>query len=310
MSERNSHRLTKQMDTTLNRLDWDFDKVPANELATCRLWEYARESECIRKIWQQTVSIAFDMPVLNERRAAIHKEFSRLFNALGRASILFQQGIYGFGDKTIYDGFRSPFPQPWQSLSPEQRQILVETANSDVRDDIPLPGFRRADYADAKATVDEFQPKSMKEVFGGDGRVGVVEFCHAGNKLRSISPNFLYADGMEILAVEIDWGECTNEELIKHFAEWLKENEPEGIQRPDRRGHKQISNRVALERLGIMRLLHRSRLADLLKENPAAWKRYNSPNRRWRKDAQKAKNCFESLFPFQNEPPLSWPPKD
>jgi len=142
--------------------------------------------------------------------------------------------------------------------------------------------------------------------------MSVYEFYHAGHKLRSICPNLMSPDGEETLVVQIDWGECTNEDLIKQFAEWLKENDPPGISRPDKRGKKIISHRVMLERLGIMRLLHRFTLAELKTNVPTAWKLYHSGNRRWRKDVEKSLAHFRELFPFlpQNEFPGSWPSKE
>jgi hypothetical protein len=120
----------------------------------------------------------------------------------------------------------------------------------------------------------------------------------------------IWEDGTESTIVQIAWEHFTNDQIIKSFRDWVK-NRPKQLKKPGKQGHKYISHRVALERLGILRLLHRFRLADLPKRNPAAWKRYDSPNRRWRKDVQKARAYFKSLFPFlKNEPPLSWPPKD
>jgi hypothetical protein len=101
-----------------------------------------------------------------------------------------------------------------------------------------------------------------------------------------------------------------NEQIIETFRTWLKQNRPKQFPAPSGKGHKQISQRVALERLGILRLLHRFRPAELREQLPVAWKKYNSANRRWRKDAQKAVSEFRQLFPIlKDEHPLSWPPK-
>ncbi len=117
---------------------------------------------------------------------------------------------------------------------------------------------------------------------------------------------------MEVLLVEIEWGDFTNEQLVQQFAEWLKENNPPGISRPDKRGQKKISDRVKLERLGILRLLNRFKLSELRTTCAAAWKLYNTGNRRWRKDASMARIHFRELFPFlpEKEIPLAGPPKE
>jgi len=215
--------------------EWNFDGVEEAELGVCRLWEYARESAWIREISRQSSLIAGDRTVSREKRETVRRPFYQLFGALGRASILFQNGVYGFGGATKhYQGFESPFPQPWQASSGEQRRILMETAEWNARDICPASGFRRAQFAYIDALCKRFTPKGIREVFG-DRRPGVAEFDHAGGKLRAICPNFMYADGTEILLGEIKWGEFTNEQLAQAFSEWLKENEPEGIRRPVRR---------------------------------------------------------------------------
>jgi hypothetical protein len=226
----------------------------------------------------------------------VRKLFYRLFGALGRAAILFQNGVYGFGGaKKHYQGFESPFPLPWQALSAEQRRTLVETAEWNVRDICPTSGFKRAQFAYIGALAQRFTPKSVKKVFG-DRPVGLAEFDHAGGKLRAICPNLMYASGTEILLVEIKWGEFTNEQLVQHFSEWLKENEPEGIKRPDRRGHKLRDLRVGLERLGIMRLLSHFTLREMPLKCPAAWKAFG--NREWYKERRRAVQMFHGLLPF------------
>gem|GEM_PF-3619107 len=151
----------------------------------------------------------------------------------------------------------------------------------------------------------------MKEVFGSE-EVGAPEYLHAGHKLRSLCPNFMYPEGLEVLLVEINWGEFTNAQIIAAFSQWLKENNPPGVSRPDKRGHKKISHRVKLERLAILRLLNRFTLLELRGACPEAWQHYNSPNRRWRKEADMVCVHFKEFFPFlpENELPLAWPAKE
>ncbi len=276
--------------------EWDFAPVTDDELAVCRLWEYARESTSILRIWGQTSSIASDRTAAKEKRDAIRKEFYGLFNALGRACILFQDGVYGFGGTKPCEGFKSPFPEPWQALTADQRRVLKETAEWEVRDISPEPGFRRAGCPELSALVKLFRPKSLEEVFGGDGRIAVADFDHAGSKLRAICPNLIDADGTETLLVEIEWGEFTNEQLVKDFAQWLKENDPPGISRPDKRGHKLRDLRVGLERLGMMRLLSRFTLREMPLKCPPAWQAFG--NRDWYKERKKAEQTFHELLPF------------
>jgi hypothetical protein len=304
-----AEELVGENDSGLLRLEWHFDNVPDSELATCRLWEYARESDSIRQICQRTVSVANNSSVPKEERDTVRHEFYRLFNGLGRAAILFQAGVYGFGGTKHHPGFKSPFPRPWQTLSTEEKAILLETVEWEVRDISPIPGFRRSQMPMVKALAESFQPKKMREVFGGEGKVDLVKYFHSGNKLRSICPCFMYPDGTEVLVVEIAWGEFTNEQLTKEFARWLTENQPEGINRPDQRGRKLKDVRVALDRLGIMRLLHRFTLAEMPRRCPEAWRAFDGFD--WYKERKRAGAMFGKLFPFlsRDDHPRSWPTK-
>jgi len=164
-----------------------------------------------------------------------------------------------------------------------------------------------------------FQPKPAEDDFGTEPRISLgrgihlIPFdFHDGHKLRSFCPNLLTPDGHEILGVVIEWGRHTNEQLVKQFAQWLKENDPPGVKRPDKRGQKRISDRVKLERLGVMRLLHHFALKDLRTHAAEAWNHYNAPKRRWRRDVAAAHGHFRELLPFLpvNENPFAWPPKD
>jgi hypothetical protein len=292
----------------LSQEDWNFDPVPEEELHVCCIWEYGRESNFLCSIRERSAEASRLGLSVRERLDFVERDFSKAFSALGRSAIFFQSGIYGLGGEKGYPSLVSRFPAAWQSLDKSERTALLETADWDATKATGLPAFRRSTLPRAKAIVELFRPKSMKEVFGVDEGLGVREYFHAGHKLRSLSPCYMYASGQEVLLVEIDWGRFTNEELVKEFAQWLKENNPPGIVRPDRRGQKKISDRVKLERLGLLRLLHHFTLAQVKTACPDAWDRYHSPNRRWNKDAVKAGLHFRELFPFlpENEQPLSW----
>lgn len=289
----------------LARVEWDFAGLPDDELAVCQLWEYARESPSIRQLCERTSEAEQGEFRDTPEGEAVRKEFYGLFGHLGRAAILFQEGIYGFESEKQVSGFQTPFPQPWQSLSPEQRAVLCATANWDARTLLGLPGFRRAQMPHVTALSKLFKPEPMAAVFGEE-RPSISEFFHAGGKLRRICPNILSSGGSEVLVVEIEWGKATNEELAAAFAEWLKENEPPGVPRPDRRGRKRTDVRAALDWLGMLRLLHGCTRAEMPRKEPAAERRFGS--RDWYRDRKRAGAAFRKLFPFlpKNERPLAW----
>jgi len=291
----------------IDREEWDFSDVPDGELAVCRLWEYARESLTIRSLCERTWEATRGKLRGARECQLVRKEFYKLFNHLGRASILFQEGIYGFEDTALATTFQTPFPKSWQRLSIEQRRVLTATANWDVREVTNTPPFRRAQLPHVKALA-EFKPQAMKAIFGKEN-VSVHEFFHAGEKLRRICPNYLYRNGTEVLAVEIQWGAATNDELVAAFNEWLRENNPPGVKRPDRRGRKLVDLRAALDWLGMMRLLHSFTLAEMARKIPSATQRFAS--RDWYRDRKKAKATFRELFHFlpADERPLTWTTK-
>ena len=292
--------------------DWNFDAVPEEELQVCCLWEYGRESSFLRSIRDRSAEAHRLKLAFKERLDFVERDFGKVFSTLGRSAILFQEGIYGLGGDKAHPGLISHFPEPWQSLDKREKSALLETADWDSANSDECPAFRRSNLPRAEAMVKLFRPKSMKEVFGRDGGVGVREYFHAGHRLRSLCPCFMYPSGHEVLLVEIDWGDFTNDQILNAFAQWLKENNPPEISRPDKRGHKKISHRVKLERLGILRLLSRFTLNELPTACAVAWKRYNSRNRRWRKEAALARIHFREFFPFlpENETPLCEPPKE
>src|SRR5688572_28010896 len=82
-------------------------------------------------------------------------------------------------------------------------------------------------------------------------------------KLRypDIPAAVLWESGAEKTVVEINWGIFTNEEIIQAFRKWVKANRPRDVPAPDDKGrNKKRDWLVALERLGMMRLLHQFRL--------------------------------------------------
>jgi len=302
--------------TAFGKNDWNFDDVPERELEVCRLWEYARESALIRRIRRVTAAFSLRTPAARKgtetvsrepQSAAIRKEFSKLFHRLGRAAILFQQGIYTLDAEN--PGFESPFPASWMSLPKAARSVLLAVTQWDARKVAGFPGFRRSHPARAAALAHLFEPSNTKDVFEkGDGPKAKA-LLPGGQKLRKPGPNFLYQGGMEVLLVEIEWARFTNQQLIGEFSQWLKENRPQETPGPSGRGRKQRDVRVSLDRLGMMRLLHRFKLLEMEDACPEGWKAFQGYD--WYKERKRAAATFKSLFPFlaTSEQPLSWATK-
>ncbi len=111
------------------------------------------------------------------------------------------------------------------------------------------------------------------------------------------------------MAVDIAWGHFTNDQIATYFGRWAKANRPKSITSPSGKGHKLKDWRVALDRLGMLRLLHRFRLGEMRERFPAGWKAFAGFD--WYKERKRAGATFKKLFPFlpKTERPLSWPTK-
>ncbi|MCB1211247.1 MAG: hypothetical protein KDK97_18120 [Verrucomicrobiales bacterium] len=233
------------------------------------------------------------------------KDFMTMFNHLGRASILFQEGIYHFGGTMLADGFQSPFPAPWQALTRQQKDVLMDTVSWNPREMLNFPGFRRSDAARSRL-FSHFEPKPFDEVFGHNPSVG--ELAHGGHLSRLVSPHFMYKSGTEVLAVEIDWAEYSNEELAAQFLTWLSENRPSEFPSPKSKGKRISAIFSSLEWLGITRLLHRAPKVQIEKAMPEVRIRFGA-SRDWYRDRRKANGCLRELFPFlpEGENLRCWP---
>jgi hypothetical protein len=292
---------------TLSEQDWNFDNVPCSELVACCYWEYARESAFIRglrqRCWECQRSLYLKGQWWNESEdKKIHADLQKV-QSIGYPAEVFLRGFFHPPDGVLPDvrplkpdeihHLTASFPKPWLELAIGERAYRSKI-NSDVEAGQRVP-FTRGFFLHVNdiAKLGPSQSWTRKQ-------------------LLESHPSVIYGSGVEMAVVGIDWSAFTNEEIVNCFRKWVKANRPPDIPVPNKQGHKRISDRVKLERLAVMRLLHRCKVAELRTLCPGAWKRYDTPNRRWRKDVEKAYAHFQELFPFldKNEFPLSWPPKD
>jgi hypothetical protein len=317
---KNQHQDQPSQTAPLSEFDWDFDNVLNAELVACCVWEYARESVFIRDVRQRCIK-NWRAGGLRDERLSV--DLGKL-HSIGPVVEVLARGFYfAPGDPHRIDMQRdaavtNSFPAPWQDLAANERDFRVRALLSAGW--YPASPFERTDRHDAKEITEQAEAQ-WRKVFSEYDRVrreypdaSEVELTAQGKlqPFTGIPVSILREDGKEVTAVAINWARFTNDEITGHFRKWLKANRPREIRGPNKQGRKLISDRVKLERLAIMRLLHRCRVAELRTECPGAWKRYDNPNRRWRKDVEKAYAHFREFFPFlrNNDFPRSWPPKD
>lgn len=309
------------MRQTIEKSDWNFDAVPDPELVACCYWEYARESVFIRELRRRCMK---DQQAAGERDEKLHKDLQRV-QSIGYPALIFLRGFFCPQDGVLPDALplrpgevhrlTGSFPKPWQLLTKEEREYRSHLPPRGVIDCQQIVPFTRGRGLDAKDIIRTMaQQRRLRDEANEQVRRQhpnwSEEALQQTGKLRypNVQASVVYASGTEKTVVEINWGIFTNEAIIQAFRKWVKLNRPADIPSPDGKGQNKFRDwRVALERLGMMRLLHQWRLGEMPDARPDAWKRYRK--REWYKERQRAGDTFRKLSPFhgKTERPLSWP---
>lgn len=302
-------------DSELVELDWNFENVPDKELVACVLWEYARESAFIRDVRQRCIQNWNEGGGLDERLSA---DLSKI-HGIGPFMEVLTRGVHcAPGERRISDMQRdtlvtNSFPAPWQTLPEDEREFRVRVLLSAGW--YPATPFERAGTGDVRDIADQLEAR-WKEVYSEYYRVreaypeeSEVQLTAQGRlkPFQEFPVSILREEGKQVTAVAINWARFTNDEIVQWFRKWVKANRPKGVSRPDGKGrNKERDWRVALERLGMMRLLHRMTLGEIEAKFPKAWKFYEK--REWYKERKRAGERFGGLFGCLDttERPLCW----
>ena len=231
------------------------------------------ESAFIQSVRERCRQIAGCGLYFAERQKFVGADFGKIRTVLGRTAHLFQEGIYALGGTNCYEKATSPFPQPWQSLSPEMRSILLETSAWTPYMVVEMPAFRWSHFTCALALARRFEsmrpprtePVTKQEFSNWIKDPKTLESQEDflwGDKPRTKRPSLISANGAETLIVEIEWGRFNNEQIIECFRKWVRVHRPKNVKAPSGQGHKDSDWRAALNRLGIMRALSAHTFAD------------------------------------------------
>jgi len=289
----------------------------------CCYWEYARESAFIRDVRQRCLE---DQLPEGKRDKSLHMDLQKV-QSIGYAANFFLRGFFCPPDGVLSDALRlrpgevhrltGAFPKPWQLLTKEERQYRAHKPARGVVDFVKILPFERGRCLDAQDIVKTVI--AQRRLRDQDNTIARMEYPKFSEQVLSekgmlnladVRPSIMYASGMEMTVVQINWGIFTNEDIIQAFRSWVKANRPEDMPAPDNKGRNKARDwRVALERLAIMRLLHRLRLGALPTAYPQAWRQYG--RRDWYKERKRAGRMFGRLFPFLSklERPLGWQTK-
>jgi len=308
----------KKQFSVLSELDWNFDDVPDNELVACCYWEFARESA--------TIGLAADVNWSRVRSIWKKEEYER--NPKVKAED--EQEASRIEGRAKAAGFHyAAFAERFWATDLSAVAIyesLTNWARSGVRPWSKLPKKTRAHLVAAVSKRDFLQALSPASV-------GELEQLWNANrseldKVRS-RPRTDYDDSEDVallwesecialsgeakdppagklaVAFTVDFARFTDGEILAQFKLWLKAKRPQPWTRPLRvlpdsrqKGRKLIEYRVALERLGLMRLLHWHSPAELRRELPEAWAKYAKKKADFRREVRQACKFFRRLFPF------------
>jgi hypothetical protein len=121
--------------------------------------------------------------------------------------------------------------------------------------------------------------------------------------------------------LRIAWAHYSNDELAREFRKWAEKNRPKSYRnipacKKLHRGQQLRHFRVALRRLGIMRLNYHYTRHRLQVANPEAWQRLRDCYKEWYEAPAWTRGFFLKLFPFlkhvpqpMHEDPIHFLPK-
>jgi hypothetical protein len=255
-----------------DRRNWDFDedKVPESELVACCYWEYARESAFIReqvKKWTGTL-------------AGMTPELWQVIEIGELRTLLLPDPK---------DTLPHLFPKPWQEQTPHVRTKLAEAVNFRLE-----PIFLCNEPWTAKELWEKAE-RYVKAIEAGEktkrGKTPAWEFHDPLPVCRQ------WPDGTVTVMLEINLTHYTLNELSAAFRQWLNTLPGVGSKHYVKQGQSWHKWRVALRRLGIMRLNHFYTRRQLRTACVDAWKRFRDmPDKEWYDAPPHAVRFYRRLF--------------
>lgn len=307
--------------------DWDFREVPEEEKAACCIWEYARESS--------TIAMSADLHWVNVRHIINKDLYSKDHEAKKKddalAEVIEKRARHADFD---YDRFLSDYYETdfayvegfedimhhagdgaisWQripkdirthiSQSISQSHVFHPLVEAQVLHLESLWLAHRDPLASARAKSEED---------GGDSAMfaELDRVCPLPIDDENSNPS----KGQVTIAFDIDFARFSDSQIVDSLRAWIAENRPVDCRTPKRvlfdtpiRGKKHSEFTVALDRLGLMRLLHWYPPKKLQDEWPSAWMLFGHKEESFRREIREAEKYFRELFPFlpPDELPIS-----
>jgi hypothetical protein len=306
--------------------EWNFVGVPDEEIIACCLWEYARESPSLglaaeeHQIRMRRLFKKMGPPPEVEK--ATRERDQNIRGHAESSGFDYNKFLGAFWDSDLgyiefYDFLRQNVMNeapPWQDLLDAMRPHLVGSLSQSFlwqplcpANVGELEGLWKANNAGL------MEVRSRKRDPNDDQEDGAL---HDPTQFSTTIPEKPSDSEREVIAAfKVDFSRFTDTEIEAEFRSWLKLNRPKRWRKPEsvfpdakRRGQKKNEYRVALERLGMMRLLHWHTPEKIRTMMPEAWKLYGRKQSVFRREIRAAARFFREHFPFlpRDERPHSY----
>jgi hypothetical protein len=300
----------------LTEAEWNFAKVSDSEILACCIWEFARESPSIHLAadmhWCQVRDIWNREKYKNDPAAKEDddKEAARIKRRTKAANFDYDAFLekfwtYDLALVKIYDSIRQYVrdgARSWQTLPKKVRSRFVV----EVSESIVLCPLRESLIGELEriwnANREELDAARKNPRYNDSEEAALYAESLPVSLLQE---NAEHRPGEIAVAFTIDFTRFSDNEICAGMKRWLKANRPSGWKRPKRvfldskqRGHKLVEYRVALERLGLMRILHWLTPSEMCIQLPEAWAKYGRKQASFRREIREASNFFHKLFPF------------
>ena len=294
---------------TLLREDWDFSSLPVREYLPALVWETDREcrdrQEIVEagKAWLSgTLSDHKPHPDFQGKRQAKHLDyFSEVAVARTRVHCIFQTFIptqeFTFLRRWSTKQRRAAYDR-WLA---EHLQPLLENYK------LPWLRFSEKERLRLCGIVEKSRDTNIAAVESWAEVIGYFQRKKMDPGLPLVIQHDFTFRRSTTLLLTINWG-YSRKRILRVVNRILDQYEPQDIRRHSSRGRKNRDRLVALERIGMMRLLHHYTCAELRAKLPAAWALYAT--RKWYDERRRVLNDFRDRTGFgENSFPISWETK-
>lgn len=305
-------------DGPLWEADWNFSRVPDDQIIACCLWEYARESASInlaaashamesRHILPEGSRPPTEKQI--ERWAEIDE---RTRDQVKRARFNHDRFLERFWDSEvghltfygILNRWVTSGSGAFQDLPGKVRRMLAEkVSQADTIGALTLANLGDVERLWIANSKDLREIRAWKRPANDDAED--VALTLETEPVEGSFFDHAVIDRTRTVAFTVDFSRFSDAEIESSFHAWVRKNRPRRWRKPAtvlltsrRRGVKRNDYRVALERLGMMRLLHWFTPSQLRAEVPAAWKLYGRKEPVFRREVRAAVRFFHDRFPF------------